>query len=248
MRHPHAHSAFSLVELSIVLVILGLLVGGILAGQSLIRAAELRAISTEHQRYITAVRAFRDRYFAIPGDMRNAASVWTTSTNGNGDGIVNWGAAANATGETFQFWAQLALAGLIEGNYTGLAGAGGIYDSQPSGTSQNIPASRFPRGAWGVQYLGNYVGDGIYFAANYGNFLLFGGRQTAAGPDAYILSPPEAWNIDAKIDDGKPGTGGLIGLNWGGCANAAASATDYSKDYNLTRSDALCAFAFLRQF
>lgn len=59
--------AFSLVELSIVLVILGLLTGGILAGQSLIRAAELRAVSTEYSRYITATQSFRDKYFAVPG-------------------------------------------------------------------------------------------------------------------------------------------------------------------------------------
>lgn len=67
MRHMSSLSrkrGFSLVELSIVLVILGLLTGGILAGQSLIRAAELRAVSTEYSRYATAVQSFRDKYFA----------------------------------------------------------------------------------------------------------------------------------------------------------------------------------------
>ncbi|MFZ4541879.1 MAG: type II secretion system protein [Rickettsiales bacterium] len=56
------HHAFSLVELSIVLVILGLLVGGILSGQALIRASELRSVSTEQQRYFTAIQTFRDKY------------------------------------------------------------------------------------------------------------------------------------------------------------------------------------------
>ena len=67
---------FSLVELSIVLVILGLLTGGILAGQSLIRASELRAVSTEFQRYVAAVNTFRDKYFMLPGDMSNATAFW----------------------------------------------------------------------------------------------------------------------------------------------------------------------------
>ena len=67
-------SAFSLVELSIVLVILGLLVGGVLSGQSLIRAAELRSVTTEYSRYTTAISSFRDKYFALPGDMSNATS------------------------------------------------------------------------------------------------------------------------------------------------------------------------------
>lgn len=67
---------FSLVELSIVLVILGLLTGGILAGQSLIRASELRSVSTELQRYSSAIYSFRDQYMALPGDMLNATSFW----------------------------------------------------------------------------------------------------------------------------------------------------------------------------
>ena len=78
-------------------VILGLLVGGILAGQSLIRASELRAVTTEFTKYQTALNSFRDKYFAYPGDMTNATSFWpscgttalTTAEgcNGNGDGI-----------------------------------------------------------------------------------------------------------------------------------------------------------------
>ena len=67
---------FSLVELSIVLVILGLLTGGILAGQSLIRASELRAATAEYQRYATSIQSFRDKYMALPGDMTNATRFW----------------------------------------------------------------------------------------------------------------------------------------------------------------------------
>jgi len=58
--------AFSLVELAIVLVILGLLVGGVLSGSSLIRASELRSISTQYTNYYTAVRSFRDKFLPCP--------------------------------------------------------------------------------------------------------------------------------------------------------------------------------------
>jgi len=65
-------SAFTLVELSIVLVILGLLVGGTLTGQSLIHAAELRSVVKDYEKYKTAMHVFEDKYFALPGDMTNA--------------------------------------------------------------------------------------------------------------------------------------------------------------------------------
>jgi prepilin-type N-terminal cleavage/methylation domain-containing protein len=65
-------TAFSLVELSIVLVILGLLVGGVLSGQALIRASEMRSITAQANQYRAAIYSFRDKYFAIPGDMANA--------------------------------------------------------------------------------------------------------------------------------------------------------------------------------
>lgn len=102
-------------ELSIVLVILGLLTGGILAGQLLIRAAELRSVTTEYNRYVTAVQSFRDKYFALPGDMNNAAAFWgaadgstgntaacvttastsTATCNGDGNGIVSPSSSSN---------------------------------------------------------------------------------------------------------------------------------------------------------
>ena len=75
--------AFSLVELSIVLVILGLLVGGILGGQSLIRAAELRSVAVDKDKFTTAINAFRVKYSAIPGDMTNATDYWGTFSTDN---------------------------------------------------------------------------------------------------------------------------------------------------------------------
>src|SRR5690606_361665 len=67
---------FSLIELSIVLAIVGLLAGGIMSGVHLIRAAELRSITTEYQKYVDAVAIFRDKYLDLPGDMSDATSHW----------------------------------------------------------------------------------------------------------------------------------------------------------------------------
>jgi prepilin-type N-terminal cleavage/methylation domain-containing protein len=74
MRH-----GLSMVELSIVLFIFGLLTGSILDGQSLIKAAEPRSLRTDISLYQSALFAFRDKYMALPGDMTNATSFWGTA-------------------------------------------------------------------------------------------------------------------------------------------------------------------------
>ena len=256
-RHLFAsRSAFTLVELSIVLVILGLLVGGVLTGQSLIRAAELRAVTSEYQRYQTAANAFRDKYFAIPGDMTNAASFWTTLTsanNGNGDGYVNAAAAQNVTGEMFQLWNELSLAGLIEGTYSGLASSGGFgYTATPGA---NVPKSKLSGGAWTLYYNSGTGGDSWSYAADYSNMLAYGSQVANTITQGNILKPEEAWNIDTKIDDGKPGTGKFIArenATWAGAAaskcTTSSSQTDYTGTYNLSATGINCAFQIPKSF
>src|SRR3954471_15989161 len=65
---------FTLIELSIVLVIIGLVVGGVLVGQDLIKAAQIRSAVSKIEKYNTAVHTFRTKYNALPGDIPNAAS------------------------------------------------------------------------------------------------------------------------------------------------------------------------------
>lgn len=246
-------SGFTLVELSIVLVILGLLVGGVLTGQSLIRASELRAVTTEQQRYATALNAFRDKYFAIPGDMANAVSFWGTATsNGSGDGTVSYGAgAASTTGEMFQFWNMLSLAGLIEGTYTGLSGT----SSASHIIGSNCPKSKLQNGGWSSYTLGIWPGDAASYVGDYGSMMGFGAARTGSWPYKGVLTPEEAWNIDTKMDDGKPGTGKVFARDYVGFAAAAAtkcttsvSSTDFAGDYNLGNTPVSCAFHFLKVY
>lgn len=233
---------FSLVELSIVLVILGLLVGGVLSGQSLIRAAELRATGTEYQRYLTAVGSFRDKYFALPGDMNNATQFWATAgtcpgnnaspsttaatCNGDGDGQIT---LTNAnSNEVFRFWQHLANAGLVEGSYSGVANSATAAAAE-SRLGWNVPASKLSNAGWTPQYIGSVAinsASGL-FEGDYGNLWYYGAVSAAnLTGDPSILKPEEAWNIDTKLDDGKPGTGRIT--TWEGspnCHDATPSAT-----------------------
>lgn len=235
---------FSLVELSIVLVILGLLVGGILAGQSLIRASELRAVTSEYNRYRIAFHAFRDKYFALPGDMTNATMIWGKSAtacnghigtaatpgtcNGNSDGQLSNSASS---GEIFRLWQQLALAGLIEGTYSGTSSDGSNIDNGSDRT--NSPISRFTDGMWAVSYSAT-APDADHFNLNYGNKLQIGAYYDATSPPINkIFTPQELWNLDTKMDDGRPATGTMVIFRYYDCA-IAANANDSAATYNLS--------------
>lgn len=216
--------AFSLVELSIVLVILGLLTGGILAGQSLIRASEQRNFMSQIQRYSSSVIAFRDKYMAIPGDMNNATRFWgaadgstgitvacltataTGTCNGNGDGSLNTPAYSL---ESYRFWQQMALAGLIEGTYTGVTGPLATEDVI-AGT--NVPSTKLSAtSVINAQSLPNVTSASTWwFRGSYGYVAYLLGADTNGtnfNGDSAVIPAEMAWNIDAKLDDGKPGTG-----------------------------------------
>lgn len=231
--------------------------GGILAGQSLIKAAGLRSVSVEYQRYVTATQAFKDKYFYFPGDMANATAFWgiaagTTGNdatckiaistdqktcNGNGNNIIS--NAPTSSNETYAFWKHLANAGLIEGSYTGGNGA--------ASPGNNIPRSKLGGNvAWQATYSGLVTGSSNVFDADYGNLFRFFEAPTQVG----VLLPSEAWNIDTKMDDGKPGSGKIL-ANWANtysaasvaCTNAA-DGTNKNADYNLTSNSKDCGFYF----
>jgi prepilin-type N-terminal cleavage/methylation domain-containing protein len=252
-------TGFSLVELSIVLVILGLLTGGILTGQNLIRAAELRAVVTEYQQYKAALHTFQDKYFALPGDMTNATAFWGDNAsacadaavadgspgtcNGNGDGLVTEAAAANSPGEAFGFWVQLSLAGMVEGSYTGLSGSGSEGHSLPG---VNIAKSRLGTAGWGFKY-GTLDGYGLVgqrytnMPYRYINHFIFGGAASnGVGINSNpVMTPAEAWGIDKKVDDGKPAMGNFVTYNSIICADTLDAP---SAEYNLSNESTACWF------
>src|SRR4051812_26928952 len=118
---------FTLVELAIVLVIIGLIVGGVLVGQDMIKAAEVRATVGQIEKYNAAINTFRTKYTGMPGDLNSVTAakfgmVARSGAVGHGDGNgLLEGCAANSINagcETLLFWRDLSFANLIDGTFT----------------------------------------------------------------------------------------------------------------------------------
>jgi prepilin-type N-terminal cleavage/methylation domain-containing protein len=120
-------SGFTLVEIAIVLVIIGLLLGGILKGQEMINQAKIKNLINDFNGITVAITSYQDRYRALPGDDQNATTRWTVQAPGKGDGngVIagkynandvsgNGGAPADGK-ESNLFWQHLRIAGFVSG-------------------------------------------------------------------------------------------------------------------------------------
>lgn len=121
---------FTLVEIAIVLVIIGLLLGGVLKGQELIASAKVKATAAEIDSFATAFVTYQDKYRAVPGDDNDAQNNTNDAgvTNGNGDGDIDSG----ERGDVFQ---HMVSAGLLKGKSDG-SEPGGYFRSPYGGVIQ----------------------------------------------------------------------------------------------------------------
>jgi prepilin-type N-terminal cleavage/methylation domain-containing protein len=234
------NQGFTLLELSVVLVIVSLVVGGIFLTRSLVREAKVRAVMVEYDQYLKAIQEFQDKYQALPGDMKTATGIWGAATlcpntddttppqfktcNGDGDGRIGTSATDGTVSNSYEWWQawqQLADAGMIDGRYNGAPGASHV---QQAVIGTNVPESRLTPAGWTLLYYLNTAG--VSGKDNYGHILSFGGvnsttpRYTQDGG----LLPSEAYGIDLKIDDGNAGMGKIR------ASGTADSASTYSTD------------------
>jgi len=109
-------SGFTLIEIAIVLVIIGLLLGGVLKGQEMITNSKIKRVTNDYNGIAAAIYSYLDRYNAFPGDDPNAATRWAGATvSGNGNGVISGGCFGGAGGESRQLWDHLRQSGLVAG-------------------------------------------------------------------------------------------------------------------------------------
>lgn len=205
MKQNKQNSGFSLAELSVVLLIVGLTVAGVTSGQHLMQAAKLNRIASDITGYSTAANNFKDKYKTFPGDMPNATSFWSTASNGDGNELVSFGST-----EYLQFWKHQVLAGTIAGNYTGAVTGSGT--NLAAGT--NVPAE--PSALAGSYFTAR---SGTLFAStksyNYVQLDADDSNNGSASGGGWggALSPADARLIDIKIDDGVASSGKILSTN-----------------------------------
>jgi len=228
-------AGFTLVELAIVLVIIGLLVGGVLVGQDLIKAAEIRASIKQMEDTNSAVNTFRTKYGGFPGDLNAARAISfqfiqrNGTTSGNGNGLIE-GAGASAAdnsvfgGENALVWSDLSLASLIPSNYPGL----GTAAVPATGNNGGVAVTAATRKDF-LPQMRIREGASIHVTVSQGrnNYALatFTSTATAITTRA-ALTPLEAKSIDEKTDDGYPLTGSTVAIGGAdGTANNGVVAT-----------------------
>lgn len=195
MKRPQ--SGFTLVEIAIVLVVIGLLLGGVLKGQELIASARVRGMADQQAGIQAAYFGFQDRYRAVPGDMfeDDAEQAIGQTVNlgnanaGDSDGQLS---APGSWRELNGVWEHLSKAGFIKGSYPG-TGTPDPASNPP--TSNDAPINVF---------------NGVLILARHDGY-----EDTATAADRLVLHmgrhvPVDiARELDVKMDDGRPLTGVL---------------------------------------
>lgn len=214
-------AAFTLVELSIVLVIIGLIVGGILVGRDLISAAGVRAQISQIEKYQTAVNTFQNKYGYLPGDISDPTATrygftsrGTLAGQGDGNGVIEGyaysysnGGFWEAAGETVMFWVDLSTAGLIEGGFSTATPDDAPVTIPETALGAYFPPAKIGRGNYIYVYS---INDVNYYGISYVGFVGYSRAiQSSSASGIRALSVAEAYSIDNKIDDGYPQTGNV---------------------------------------
>jgi len=185
------NTGFTLVELSISIVIIMLIFSLITTASHIQNVTKLKKTIQEFVRYNDAYRSFEFQYDNIPGDLHTATQYWSGVSNGDGDKSIQWYT------EGYYAWEHLDRADLVAGTYDGTTN--GTYDAVPN---VNVPVSAFsPQIVWSAFGHVNADTAALYLGVP---------TTSTARVSESSLIPKDAYYIDSKFDDGYPATGNLI--------------------------------------
>jgi prepilin-type N-terminal cleavage/methylation domain-containing protein len=189
-------AGFTLIEMAIVVVIIGLLIAGALGGEQLIETSRRNRIVTDLKTYQIAFDQFKEKYDGIAGDLSDATNYWGSKTsNGNGTGYLNDGSNFD---EAYLFWQHLGLSGYIVTTYSGTANGINV-DPKVPGT--NVPVSSYKKSAYVMMNANSDAGQSAVVA--------LGATYTGIDFPQNVVPLTTLKQLDTKLDDGAFDTGRL---------------------------------------
>ncbi|MFN7038362.1 MAG: type II secretion system protein [Alphaproteobacteria bacterium] len=233
---------FTILEISIVTIVISLIVAGISLGQSMIRNANIRSVIIGFGEISKAVSSFKLQFNALPGDM--TSSIYSNSnipTYGNGNGIIESTSSACNSTESIIAWNHLYYTENYPGKLSGVSPS-----SVPCAlVNVNVPASRVKNGFF---FLWNSAGNsGSVFGVSKGNLIHFGKLSTSDNSvNGSIISASDAQIIDAKMDDNVANTGALFGIDGNDTTNGYCSGpwSGAGADYKYGATTISCRLVF----
>jgi len=205
-------TGFTLIELAIVLVIIGLLLGGVLRGQELINSAKVKNMARDFQNVQVYIYGYQDKYKALPGDDHSAVAhvgAPANPANGTQNGVIEGNWDTTTTGdESCAFWEHVRRAGLAPGPTTANCAANNTYQ---------------PRNADG----------GLIGVQSASTLTTITGMTGAYAICSDAILGKFALQLDTTLDDGDPSTGSVRAITTGtsgagmntAAVNAALNAT-----------------------
>lgn len=229
MHHRRKQRGFSLVELSISLVVIALLIAAVTQGSSLLRSARMKTILSEINEKQVWINSFRTVYSELPGDFEFAENYWGASNTDNGDNNaeISYKNASNVY-EGFKAWQHLTFADIADKKFDG-------GPANPA-TTAPIPGTNIPASI--VNGAGYMIDYGI-FTHSSKNVLVLG--KPVKGASLTVdgaLKPNEGLLLDSKSDDGDPTTGAMRAED--GNSSSANSCVTASNIYSQTNEGRDC--------
>lgn len=247
---------FTLIELSIVLVIVGLLISGILVGRDLIHQSELKKLSAMMQQFVTATNAFKTKYGCIPGDCPNATNFFPTTANGDGDGTIRYTSGGiNGAIEGLRFFDHIYQAGLISGVKRMAVNENDVVSgvTVPAGIAQGSKFMVKDLVSHSCQCVNVFNWESNYIPTMNpvgSDWLIYGTNASDPRGTDPITSVVDAYNIDVKIDDGKPASGQFTSPAQGGGSQVYCytNNTDPNAVYNLSETNPKACWPMIRLY